>query len=154
MAAPLTMALGPARAAGSLAEAAGGAVLSSLMFFFVFFAVRVVLRRAWLAAGIVVALGAILVAASASVSPWAAAVLGVLRFGGGVAILTIYGVLPMTVAVFVSSVLERTPFTTDLSDWYASSMLLALGLIVALTLWSFRAALGGRRVWKGDLLES
>jgi hypothetical protein len=43
--------------------------------------------------------------------------------------------------------------TTDFSAWYASSMFTALAIVVALTVWSFRGALGGRALWKGDPLE-
>ena len=70
------------------------------------------------------------------------------------AILVRFGVLPMVLTIFVSSVLPRAPLTTDFSAWYTSSMFTALAIVLILTLWTFRASLGGRTLWKGDFLES
>jgi serine/threonine-protein kinase len=148
-----TFALGPARAIGTLAGILGAGAGNALLIFFLFFILRVVLRSTWLAAALVIVLGAIITGSSAYSSPWAAAILGALRFGGAVAILTKHGVLPMVVAVAVNATLAAMPQTTDLSAWYAAPMLTVLGLIMMLSLWSFRAALAGRRAWNGDLLE-
>ena len=65
-----------------------------------------------------------------------------------------FGVLPLVAAAFVHVILLRLPLTLDLSAWYSGASLVALGSILAVTLWSFRAALGGRQVWKGNLLDS
>jgi hypothetical protein len=74
--------------------------------------------------------------------------------GLGVAILIRFGVLPMLLPIFVSTILPENPLTTDLSVWYASSMFTALAIVLAITLWSFRTALGGRKVLTGNLLEN
>jgi hypothetical protein len=63
------------------------------------------------------------------------------------------GVLATIVGMFVSSVVSSSPLTTDLSAWYARSMVRTLAIVLALTVWSFRGALAGRPLWKGDLLD-
>jgi hypothetical protein len=55
---------------------------------------------------------------------------------------------------FVGASLQTTPMTTDLSDWYAPSMLTVLAILLAITLWCLRHALAGRRLLKADLLDA
>jgi hypothetical protein len=45
------------------------------------------------------------------------------------------------------------PVTTDLSAWYASTMFAGLAIILAVSLWSFKTALGGRKLWSAEFLE-
>jgi membrane protein implicated in regulation of membrane protease activity len=70
-----------------------------------------------------------------------------------VAILTRFGVLPMAVAAFVSSVLPAYSLTTDFSAWYAGSMFIFLASILAIVLWSFRTTLDTRKLLTSDFLE-
>jgi hypothetical protein len=49
--------------------------------------------------------------------------------------------------------LGNAPLTSDLSAWYADKGLIVVALVLVLAIWSFRNALGGRRVLKGDVLE-
>jgi len=49
---------------------------------------------------------------------------------------------------------RQTPVTSDLSAWYASKGLIVVALVQALAVWSFRNALGGRKVIKGDFLDA
>jgi hypothetical protein len=64
-----------------------------------------------------------------------------------------FGVQPMAVATFVVNVLLRSPLTTDVSAWSAKSMFAALAILLAISLWSFKTALGSRKLWAGDFLE-
>ena len=43
------------------------------------------------------------------------------------------------------------PLTLDFSTWYAGSSLVALGACVALIVYSFHTALGGRSLWAAEL---
>ena len=72
---------------------------------------------------------------------WAVWFLFFLRFGWVTAV----------VAIFVGDVLQSYPLTVDLSAWYAHPTYLALAVVVALTLYSFKVSLGGRPAF-GDLL--
>jgi hypothetical protein len=65
-----------------------------------------------------------------------------------------FGVLTVVVSyAFSAQILRQTAFGIDLSAWYAPTMFLAAGIVVALALWSFRHALAGRRLLQEDLLD-
>ena len=55
--------------------------------------------------------------------------------------------------VFLVAILSPSTISSDFSLWYVSHGLVDLGVLVAITLWCFYHALGGRKVWKGDLME-
>jgi hypothetical protein len=55
--------------------------------------------------------------------------------------------------VFFTTVVGTLPLTSDLSAWYASRGLVAVALALALATWSFRHALGGRKVLSEGFLE-
>jgi hypothetical protein len=131
------------------------ALLIAFGILFLFFLLRAVLRKTWLAAAVVALMGA--TQSYLSVQGQTAlivAAFGAIIWGAAVAILMRFGVLPMLLAIFVSSVLPDNPLTTDFSAWYASSMFTALAIVLAITLWSFRTALGGRKLITGNLLEN
>jgi hypothetical protein len=86
-------------------------------------------------------------------APWVLAVFTAVQWGASVAIVLRFGALPMLLAVFVSEVMGASPLTTDFSAWYASPMFMSLAIVFAVTLWSFRASLGTRKLLSGDFLE-
>jgi len=65
-----------------------------------------------------------------------------------------FGVFSTMVASAVVVQLSTNLVTADFSAWYAGSEIASLAIVLALALWAFRTALGGRKVWKGDLLEN
>ena len=119
---------------------------------FLFFLLRVIVRKGWLAA-VIVPLPFAALTFSASPSPWIAAVFVAVQLSTMVAILIRFGVLPMAVAIFITGHLDTSPLTTDLSAWYASVMFTSLVTILAITLWGFRTAVGKRQLWTGEFLE-
>ena len=74
--------------------------------------------------------------------------------GSGLWILLRFGVLPMAVGVFVTSVINLFPMTSDFSAWYAGATIIAFATVLVLAAWSFRVALAGRKLWKAELFES
>jgi hypothetical protein len=64
-----------------------------------------------------------------------------------------FGILPHAVMILVSIIASAAPLTSDLSASYASNGLIVVTLALALAVWSFRHALGGRKVLHGDFLE-
>ena len=65
---------------------------------------------------------------------------------------------PQTVVIHLivmslEGVASAAPLTSDLSASYASNGLIVVTLALALAVWSFRHALGGRKVLQGDFLE-
>jgi serine/threonine-protein kinase len=134
-----------------LASGSFGVALGLLFFLFL---VRAIVRKEWLAAIIAVLFCVVVIApAQGSPSLLFTAVFIAVQFGAAVVILLRFGVLPMAVAVFISDALERAPLTTDFSSWYAGSMFVSLAIVLAITLWSFRATLGSRKLLTGDFLE-
>jgi hypothetical protein len=127
-------------------------ITTALALLFLLFLARVLVRNQWLAAAIVVLFFTVLQTA-ASPHPAVVAVVSVLQYASAVVILTRFGVLPMVVVVVITYVLVRGPLTTDVSAWYANTMFAALAIVLAISLWSFKTALGGRKLWTGDFLE-
>jgi hypothetical protein len=52
-----------------------------------------------------------------------------------------FGILPITLVIWLQLVGSQAPLTSDLSAWYASKGLIVVALILALAVWSFRDAL-------------
>ena len=133
-----------------------GPVISSsplaLGMFLAFFLLRALLRRPWLAAIVFVTLGA-LPSILGSVRPLAVAPLDVVQFGLTIFILSRFGVLPMIVGIFASSVLPSFPLTTNLATWYAGSTLFAFGSVVALTAYALYTAIDRRPLVGEGFLE-
>ena len=77
-----------------------------------------------------------------------------LGLGTAVWVLLRFGVLSLTTGLFMFVLLVNFPMTSDLSAWYSRASLVVLAALLALSVWSFRAALGGRRVWKDDFLDA
>ena len=128
-----------------------GPAAAALIFFFIFFLLRLVLRNTWAAAAVFVALfGGPGLAAP---DPLLATVFSVVMYSSSLWVMIHFGILPFTLMLLLQIVGSQAPLTSDLSAWYASKGLIVVALILALALWSFRNALGGRKVIQGDFLE-
>jgi hypothetical protein len=64
-----------------------------------------------------------------------------------------FGILPITLAILLQLVGSQAPLTSDLSAWYGSKGLIVVALILMLAVWSFRNALGGRKVLQEDFRD-
>jgi serine/threonine-protein kinase len=126
------------------------AVRNTLLFFFLLFIFRVVLRNQYLAAAAwVVILGALtaldssdfLVGFAVNLVVYAMWAVFVLR----------WGLLSLIVGFFVAYVLGSSPIAWHPSAWYFSSIVLTLALILVLAVWGFRTSIGGRTLWRQDL---
>jgi len=127
-------------------------VQSTLVFFFVLFLLRVLLRRGWLAGAAFVALfaatkllGAQYLAAQipTQVAVYAIAAVAVLRFG----------LVTLAAGILTVDLLLGVPMTVNPSSWYATSTAFVFLSILALAGWAFYTSLGGQRLWKEDLFE-
>jgi hypothetical protein len=72
----------------------------------------------------------------------------------GVWVLLRFGVLSLATGFFVFMMIAQFPTTSDLSVWYSRGSLVVLTTVLALSVWAFRAALGGRKMWRDDLLDA
>ena len=120
--------------------------------FFVFFLLRVLLRRPWLAAIAFIVLAA-LPPLLASPEPLLAGSEAVLTFGSTIFIMSHFGMLPMVVGIFVSTALPAFPLTTTLTTWYAGSTLFAFGSVVALSAYALYTAIDRRTIVAEGFLE-
>jgi serine/threonine-protein kinase len=154
---PVSGLIGPMGAVGVWAQGIAGGVVFALGLFFLFFLLRAVLRRTWLAVAAIMLLEILLITLTPVPNPsirWITTAAFALLIGVTVVNLVRFGVLTVVVALALSQgILTDTAFGSDLSAWYAPTMYLAIGIVAALALWSFRHALGGRRVMTGTFLD-
>jgi serine/threonine protein kinase len=125
-------------------------IQTTLVFFFLLFGLKVLLRKEWIAAIVLVAIFAIprglsstymAVEIPAQILVYAIAVLIVLRFG----------FVPLACAVFTINLMANVPFSADLSAWYMPTSILALLSVVALAGWGFYHSLGGQPIWRPEI---
>jgi len=138
------MMLGPAAVLASIVQVCFTVMLNCLGIMTLFALGQVLLRRKWLAVGFGFLLIAVL-STSFIGENFAAEVPGILVFAVLLTYVTVrFGVLALLVAFGVFQLLIQNPQTLDISRWYAGRGFLVVGLILALALCAFRAALGGR----------
>jgi len=137
--------------AGLLLAGMFGPAAIAMIFSFVFFLFRLMFRNTWAAAAAFVALFGGLDVATA-VNPFSGVLYAAAEYSLFVWVMIRFGILPLAL-VTLSIILVGVPLTSDLSAWYADKGLIVVALILGLAVWSFRNALGGRKVLKGDFLE-
>jgi protein kinase-like protein len=132
--------------AGVVVQAAVYAIRNVLLFFFLLFLLRLLLRSQWPAAlayatvfGLLSALG--------NDHPWIGGLVGFLYFGSGAFAVLRWGLLSFAVGTFVSTLLVNAPATLDLSAWYFGNMLLLIAIVLGLTSWGLYTSVAGR-LWK------
>jgi serine/threonine-protein kinase len=132
---------------GLVLEEAPYAVRNVLLYFFLLFVFRVVLRNQWVAALAFAVLFMVLNWLGNDQEPWTSALMGFLYFGTGAFVVLRWGLLSYAVGHFVSAILISLPATLDVSAWYFGNSVLLAGICVALTVWGLYTSLGGR-VWE------
>jgi predicted Ser/Thr protein kinase len=130
-----------------------GSIRAMLVFFFVLFLLRIVLRNEWAA---VVAFALIFAARHylgytqyvllntvEAFIIYASAAIAVVRLG----------LLVLVVALFVADLLPHIPHATP-SAWYFGDGVLLAAIPFALAVWACYTSMKGHQIWKTDLLES
>jgi serine/threonine-protein kinase len=143
--------LGARYATAQLMESLNLAILTSLALFLLLFLLRVLLRRQWLAAGAFVLMLDV-AAAMMSEHPDIEALRVALALVLLVFVLMRFGLLALATGLCVYNLLGHFPITPDLGAWYSNAGLFALGIIAALAVYGFRTALGGRPLFKDELV--
>jgi serine/threonine-protein kinase len=127
-------------------------VQGTLLFFFVMFLLRVILRKPWLAALAFVAVWTaiktigshhVLIDVSTFAAIYAIAAFVVLRFG----------FIALATGMFTVDLLLNIPITTNLSSWYIGGSLFVLLTVIGLAVWGSYATLAGQKIWKENLFE-
>ena len=122
------------------------AIRNVLMYFFILFVLRMVLRSQW-AAMIAFTAFFTLLNALGNDRVWLGGVIGLLYFGTAALVIVRFGgLLAFVVGAFVSALLFDVILTLDSSAWYFGNTLFVLAVVAALTGWAFYTATG-RRPW-------
>jgi len=125
-------------------------IQTTLVFFLVLLALKVLLRKEWIAALVFIAIFAVPRGLSSSymkielpaeIIVYAIAVLIVIRFG----------LVPLACAIFTIDMTSGIPFSADLSTWYMTTSILAFMSVLVLAGWGFYHSLGGRPLWKVEI---
>ena len=128
---------------GATLQEAPYAIRNVLLYFFLLFVLRVVLRGQWRAALGFAAIFMVLNALGSD-HPWAGALVGFLYFGGGAFIVLRWGLVSFVTGTFVNALMFDAPVTLDASAWYFGYMLLIFGMAAGLATWGFYVSVAGR----------
>jgi len=121
-------------------------IQTTLVFFFVLFGLKVVLRKEWIAAIVFIAIFAlprVLTGAYVAVE----LPTQILVYGIAVLILLRFGFVSLACAIFTVNLMDNVPFSADFSTWYMTTSILALLSVAALAGWGFYHSLGGESLW-------
>jgi serine/threonine-protein kinase len=127
-------------------------LLGAFLFFLLFFVLRVILRREWLAA-LAFVLFFVGLRGLAATHPVVDVTTLTIVYGIIVLMLLRCGLLALVVAIFVTDLVPQLAFTTNFSAWYGNGSLLLVLLVGALAIFAFRKSLGGQRI-SAALLDS
>jgi hypothetical protein len=121
-------------------------IFTSLFLFFVFFVLRVLLRKQWLTALAFIALTTLIISGPGSNwidRPFQAAYAALFAF-----ILLRFGLLALMVAIATQDALGNVPWSAEPS----ALNLVALAMVAVIAVYGFRISLAGRPILRGDLL--
>jgi serine/threonine-protein kinase len=142
---------GPRFVAGHLVAAPAVSMLLALGFTLLFFLLRAVLRKEWLAAGAFALILAVPFEGGGFGGPIAAA-FGLVQAAALILVFLRFGLLAFVFGNYFAHFLEF-PLTTDSSAWYAGTSLFLLLVLAALAIYGFRIATAGRPLFSGARLD-
>ena len=134
--------LGAFYAVSEVGDSLMGALFVGLIYLFVLFVIRRIIRNDWLApiaAGILTAVPLNL----ATGSPMVVAVVSVVLTAARILLLARVGLVPFIASLFVSFVLPAYPFTLQMNTWYATVGLGGVLVVSTLAIASMRVAMAG-----------
>jgi serine/threonine-protein kinase len=137
---------------GAWLEQVVSSLQGALLFFFVLFLFRVLLRRPWLATTAFVALFAtsrILGNEHALVQiPTSIAIFGIVAFAA-----VRFGLVALVAGLFTVDLIVNTPMAASLSSWHATATAFVFLSVLGFAAWGFYTSLGGRPLWSGQLFD-
>jgi serine/threonine-protein kinase len=126
-------------------------VLYALGIFFILFLLRFLVKKDWVAALVIVFLGAI--SNTGGDYFWATFLASAVIWLSIYIVLRRFGVLALVVGLVVQNMLVVFPMTSHLSRWYASGAVTGMVTIVAIALLAFYYALAGQRLFSAPSLD-
>jgi len=124
----------------------------SLALFFLFFLVRLLLRKEWLA--IAVTLVLLAVPSLFGQHPVAGVIEDLLLFGIALALLLRFGLLATVIALCMNNVLLAYPLTGRLTEWYAQPSIVTFTMISVLAIFGFYTSTAGKSRLGGISLDA
>jgi hypothetical protein len=143
---------GPRYVAGHLVGASAVSMFLALAFALLFFLLRAVLRKEWLAAGAFVLIMAVPLESNELTTGGGliAAAFGLIQAAALILVFLRFGLLALVFGNFFGHFLEF-PLTADSSAWYAGTSLFLLLVLAALAVYGFRIALAGQPLFSASL---
>jgi|HubBroStandDraft_6_1064221.scaffolds.fasta_scaffold02634_4 serine/threonine protein kinase len=127
-------------------------IASSLFLFFIFFIIRLLLRKEWMTALVFIALWS-----SGSLfgdHPVLGSIFKATFFSVVLILLIRFGLLALMVALCTHEVLLVLPLTTHLSAWYAEPTIFVLCLMLAVAIFGFYTSTAGKQLFGGVSLDA
>lgn len=124
----------------------------TLIFFFVLFLLRVLLRKTWPATVVFVGIWVFYKSLGAQHLALHVPTM-VLLYGSAAFVMVRFGLIALISGFFVTDLLVNLPMTSDFSSWFVGSGIFAYAMVLVLALWAFHTALGGHKLWKEDLFD-
>jgi hypothetical protein len=140
--------LGVRSAVGSIFHYTWIFVLYTLLIFFLLFLVRFVVKKDWLAAPVIVFLGAI--TNTGGDYFWATFIASAVIWFSIYMVLRRFGLLALIVGLVVQNILAVFPITSHLGRWYAPAGTTGMLVIVGVAVFGFYNALAGQPLFPGD----
>ena len=125
------------------------AIFTALLFLFILFLLRLVLRKDWIA-GAAFVLIMTLANSLASTTPWVDCPINALALGIFAFALLRFGLLAAIVTSLAGQILELGS-SLDFSAWYAGMAVLPFVLVALLLVYGFRVSLAGRTLFRQEL---
>ncbi|HEY1732054.1 MAG TPA: protein kinase [Terriglobales bacterium] len=144
--------MGPRLLLGACFTHVALSVQGTLMFFFLMFVFRVILRKPWLAALAFVAFW-VFIKSNGNHHLWLLAPVYAAVYGIAAFVVLRFGFIALAVGIFTVDLLGNTPITTDLSAFYVGAPIFVFLLIAVMALWGCYTALAGQKLVKGELFE-
>jgi serine/threonine protein kinase len=141
--------LGARHLAGQFLYLVSDGLYKSLGILFLIFLARMLLRKQWLAAGVIVVSLAGINAANA-INPFIGWPVNIAFFGVVVFTLLRFGLLSMSVALFTSIFIGQFPLMADWSVWYSGEIAFTAIAVIAIALFGFRTAQAGQSLFKEE----
>ncbi len=125
-------------------------VRAALVFFFLLFLLRVLLRNQWVAAVAFVVFMTALNMVRSDNTLFEGVVSGLI-FAIAALVVLRWGLLALAVAFIVEPIRRSIPVTLNTSAWYFGAFMFLFGAVVVLAAYGFRVSIAGRRLWNQDL---
>ncbi len=127
-------------------------LFGTLLFFFALVLLRVLVRNSWIAAALFVVIFAVPKSLDSPYPILDSIVWGTIYIIAAIAVVR-FGLIVLGLGSFMANLLLNLACTTDFSHWYAWTNLLVTFSFVAIAAWAFFVSLGGKKLWKDELLD-